>query len=177
MAIGIAYAAADDEVTSMSIQAGATVGVIIVSCVFTAAFYFSINWLNQIHDIEHLNKKRMLKPLGANVEVKDAHIRYHRYLRASTDQAAHDNVGGSHQDNNEINIPFIEIISSSDEAIDSNSENSIPLIDHTGGDMMKPFFTGKLRQMLPPQIIMLLLSSILFLLGFMACKVVRIIKM
>ena len=94
VATGIAYAAADDEVTSMSIQAGATVGVIIVSCVFTAAFYFSINWLNQIHDIEQSKgsiKKRMLKPLGADVEVKSVHVRSSHYSRAPSDQGNYDN--------------------------------------------------------------------------------------
>ena len=176
MAIGISYAAIDEEVTSMIIQGAATGGVIIVSCVFTTAFHYTIHWLNQIHNIEYSLepvKRRSLKPIGTAIETKMAHMRYHHYSRAPNDQTGrHDNTrlaSDSQFSDDEVDIPFL-VMASPNDATDGSNEDAVYLLDHIGGEMMKPFSTKKLQQMSPPLLVVLFLSSVSFLLGLMACK-------
>ena len=164
MAVGIFYAATDDEVTAMIIQGVATGGVIIISCAFTAAFYYTIRWLNQIHNIEYSAepvKRRSLKPLGTAVETKTAHI----YPRAQTDR--HDNTRPANHSkfgDDELDIVMV----SPEDVTDGNDEDTVYLLDHVGGKMMKPFSTDNLRQMTIPLIVLLFLSNMSFLLGLMA---------
>lgn len=179
MAIGISYAAIDEEVTAMAIQGAATGGVIIISCVFTVAFYYSVNWLNKIHDFEHLVnpvKRRSLKPIGISMKVKPARMGHHRYPRVTdsagldqTDSARH--VSDPQMCNDQLDVPFIVMGSSADDATDGNNEDAVYLLDHIGGDMMKPFSTKKLQQMPRPLILLLFLSAVLMLMGLMARKV------
>ena len=164
--------------TSIVIQAGATGGVIIVSCVFTAAFYYTIRWLNQIHNIEHSvepDKRRYVKPLGTAVEMRMAHVRYHHYPRAPSDPThRHDNntrlPSDSQFGDDEMDIPFL--VMAPDDVTDGNSEDAVYLLDHIGGEMMRPFSTKKLQQMTRPLIVILFLSSVSFLLGLMACELI-----
>ena len=166
VALGISYAAIDNEMTAMIIQGVATGGVIIISCVFTTAFHYTIRWLNQIHDIEHSVepvKRRSLKPLGTAVETKTAHI----YARSQTDR--HDNTrpaNHSQSGDDEFDI----VMSFTEDVTDGNSEDAVYLLDHIGGKMMTPFSTNNLRQMTIPLIVLLFLSSTSFLLGLMACE-------
>ena len=159
MALGISYATMDDEVTAMIIQGVATGGVIIISCVFTAAFHYAICWLNQIHDIEHSVepvKRRSLKPLGTAVETKTAHMRYTKAQRP----ANHSQFGDDE----------VDIVMASGDDIIGDIEDAVYLLDHVGEKLMKPFFTGNLRQMTTLLIVLLFLSSMSFLLGLMACE-------
>lgn len=170
MGIGIALAAVDKETTSIVVQAAATGGVVIIAGVFTIAFYYSIQWLNKVHDIEHsVNpvKRRSLKPLGTAVEVKQAHMKYQHYLRAPSD-SDHNNttLASSSQSGDELDIPIITMASSDD--VDGSNEDVVYMLDYIGGNMMKPFTTTHLRTMKLPAIILLFLSSVLFLLGLMA---------
>ena len=173
--VGISYAAIDEETTAIVIQASATGGVVIVACVFTAAFHYCIRWLNKIHEIEHEvepGKRRSLKPLGTAVEVKAAHMRYEHYLRARGEQIDDENTrttSVSQVGDDLLDIPFLEMVSSPDD-IDGTDGDPVYLLDFIGGDMMKPFTTMHLQQMSLVMMIILLLSSISFLLGVMACK-------
>lgn len=166
VAVGISYAADDDEVTAMTIQGVATGGVIVVSCVFTGAIYYIIRWLNQIHDIEHSlepNKTRSLKPLGTAVETKRARV----YPRAQTDR--HDNTSpGNHPQFGNDEVDFVMTIS--EDVTDDNGEGAVYLLDHVGRKIMTPFCTDNLRQMTAPLIFILFLSTMSFLLGLMARK-------
>lgn len=171
MALGISYAAVDEETTAIIIQGVATGGVIIVAGVFTAAFYYSTRWLNKIHDIEHSvepAKRRSLKPLGCVVEVKAAHMKHEHYLRADHE---HDNTrlpSDSQAGDDQLDIPFL-VMASADN-VDGTNEDAVYLLDYIGGEMMKPFSTTHLREMTPAVTILLFLSSTSFLLGLMACK-------
>lgn len=173
MSVGISYAAVDEETTAIVIQACATGGVVIVACVFTAAFHYCIAWLNKIHEIEHKVepvKRRSLKPLGTAVEVKAAHMRYEHYLRARSEQTDdHMRTASVSQVGDDLlDIPFLAMASPDD--IDSTDGDPVYLLDFIGGDMMKPFSTAYLRQLSLLMMIILLLSNISFLLGVMACK-------
>ena len=145
----------------MIIQGAATGGVIIISCVFTAAFHYTIRWLNQIHKIEYSVepvKRRSLKPLGTAVETKTAHI----YPRAQTDR--HDSTRPASHSQFELDIVMV----SPEDVTDGNSEGAVCLLDHVDGKIMKPFSTDNLQQMTTPLIVLLFLSSMSFLLGLMA---------
>lgn len=179
MAIGISYAAVDDEVTALSLQGAATGGVIIISCVFTMAFHYAVQWLNKIHEIEQsvepAKQRRMLKPIGTAVETKEAYMRYrHYYPRAPpSDQTDNSRVNSNSQSGDNglgLDMPYL-VMAPEDNATDGGEgENAVYLIDHIGGEMMKPFSTKELQQMTLPLLVTLFLSSTLFLLGLMACK-------
>jgi len=179
VAIGIWYAALDEEVTAMVIQGAATGGVIIVSCVFTASFYYIVHWLNQIHHVEHrVNPvdRRSVKPIGISMEVKTAHMGYYRYPRI-TDSVGldHTSSAGVVSDlqlcNDELDVPFIVMGPPDDDDVtDGDNEDAVYLLDHIGGEMMKPFSTEKLKKMSPSLVLLLFSSAVLFLMGLMACK-------
>ena len=174
MAVGIWYAVDDDEVTAIAIQGAATGGVLIVSFVFTATFYYSIKWLNEMHHIEHTvesGKKRALKPLGTSVEVKVAHMGYHHYSGASNDETgSHDNTRLTSDSEDQPDIPFLIMEPTADDITDGDNENSFYIVDHIGGEMMRPFSTTMLQELSAPLMVLVFLSSTLFLLGLMACK-------
>ena len=171
MAVGISYAASDDEVTAMAIQGVATGAVLIVSCVFTAAFYYTIKWLNELHLIEHTmesDKKRSLKPFGTSVEIKVAHMDYHHY--PSNDEAGgHDNIQHTSDSDDQLDIPFLVMDPAAD-ITDSNNENSFYVVDHIGGQMMRPFSATLLQELSASLMVLVFLSCTLFLLGLMARK-------
>lgn len=174
MAIGISYAVVDDEETSLIIQGVATGGVIIVSCVFVVAFHYATRWLNKIHHIEETSvelSKRSLKPRGTAIEMKTVNVRYRHYPRTVLDQGDHDNTRDSRLNDDELDVSYL-VMGSPNDITDGDP---IHALDYIGKDIMKPLLTEKLKEMSPRLLVILFLSSLSFLMGLMACKLIVLI--
>jgi len=164
--VGIAYAAMDEERTSIIIQSIATGEAVLLAVIFAIIFYQSIFWFNKIHEIENsekmAKKRRTLHPLGTKVEVKGAR-RVH-----PSDAATVGTQSGSMSEHPMDDTDTVLMMIKDDDT--DNNEDTVYLLDHVGGDMIKPMSSDHLQPLSPSMTVILLLSALFTLLGLMACE-------
>jgi len=162
---GIGYAAIDEEITSIILQGVATGEAVILAIIFTIVFHLSIFWFNKVHEIEKseklAKKRRNVPPVGTRVEVKAVHQVHPS--DAATVGMQPDNIS-EHDETDTVPVFMVE-----EDETDHN-DDTVYMLDHIGGEVIKPLSSDHLRPLSPTMAILLLLSSLFTLMGLMACK-------